>query len=78
MALLMFLEKYRQRDVKEAILTAYSVGEYAALSIDEIAPFAIPIVHPSLNKFIYVSPNVIMKVGFLLHYWSILIMATIY
>lgn len=58
--------KNRQRDVKEAILAASSAGEKINPSIDEIAPFAIPVVHPSLGKFIYVAQNVIMKVSFLL------------
>lgn len=55
------LELLGQRDVKEAILAASSAGEHIDPSIDEIAPFAIPIIHPSLSKFIYVSQNVIMK-----------------
>lgn len=55
------LDLLGQTEVKEAIVTAYSAGKYAAPVINEIAPFAIPIVHPSLRKFIYVSSNVIMK-----------------
>lgn len=62
---LIFLRKYRQKEVKEEISRAYSVGEYGSPTTDEIVPFIVPIVHPSLKKFIYVSPNVIMKVGFL-------------
>lgn len=68
--------KYRQRDVKEAILAASSAGEHIDPSIDEIAPFAIPIIHPSLSKFIYVSQNVIMKVRFLLYSISIFQMSS--
>ncbi|KAM7524661.1 hypothetical protein LguiA_014563 [Lonicera macranthoides] len=55
------LELLGQKEVKEEISRAYSVGEYGAPTIDEIVPFIIPIVHPSLKKFIYISPNVIMK-----------------
>ena len=69
---------YRQRDVKEAILAASSAGEHTDPSIAEIAPFAIPIIHPSLSKFIYVSQNVIMKVGLSFYYTSILKMSIKY
>lgn len=48
--------------VKELIMTAYSVGENE-LPLAEMAPFAIPAVLPTLSKFIYVSPNVIIKGG---------------
>lgn len=53
--------------MREAILASSSAGEHTEPSIGEIAPFAIPIVHPSLSKFIYVSQNVIVKVGFLFY-----------
>lgn len=54
---------YRQEKVKELIMTAYSAGEYRP-PFDEMVPFAIPAVLPTVSKFIYVSPNVIIKVGF--------------
>ncbi|KAA8537103.1 hypothetical protein F0562_029581 [Nyssa sinensis] len=55
------LEILGQDEVKGEIMATYSVGEYVGPSFDEIAPFVIPIVHPSLSKFIYVSPSVVMK-----------------
>uniref|UniRef100_A0A5B7BY60 Hexosyltransferase n=1 Tax=Davidia involucrata TaxID=16924 RepID=A0A5B7BY60_DAVIN len=55
------LEILGQEEIKREIMAAYSVGEYAGPTFDEIAPFVIPIVHPSLSKFIYVSPSVVMK-----------------
>ncbi|CAK9151503.1 unnamed protein product [Ilex paraguariensis] len=42
-------------------MAAYSAGNYAAPTIDEVVPFVIQIVYPLLSKFIYVSPNVIIK-----------------
>ncbi|XP_059658297.1 probable galacturonosyltransferase 6 [Cornus florida] len=55
------LEIRGQEEVKEEIMKAYPLGKYEEPPFDEIAPFVIPIVHPSLRKFIYVSPNLIMK-----------------
>lgn len=48
--------------MKEIIRTATYEAEYDSLSFEEIAPFIIPIVHQSLRKFIYLSPNLILKV----------------
>ncbi|KAI8546801.1 hypothetical protein RHMOL_Rhmol07G0147700 [Rhododendron molle] len=56
------LEIVGQEKVKELIMTAYSAGEYRP-PFDEMAPFAIPAVLPTVSKFIYVSPNVIIKGG---------------
>ncbi|KAF7120214.1 hypothetical protein RHSIM_Rhsim13G0127600 [Rhododendron simsii] len=56
------LEIIGQEKVKELIMTAYSAGEYRP-PFDEMVPFAIPAVLPTVSKFIYVSPNVIIKGG---------------
>lgn len=57
------LEIIWQEKVKGQIMAAYSAGEYPRPSFDEMAPFVIPTVHPTLSKFIYVSTNVIFKGG---------------
>ncbi|KAG5516033.1 hypothetical protein RHGRI_036920 [Rhododendron griersonianum] len=56
------LEIIEQEKVKDLIMSVYSAGEYR-LPFDEIVPFAIPAVLPTVSKFIYVSPNVIIKGG---------------
>ncbi|GLU14089.1 hypothetical protein SLE2022_306780 [Rubroshorea leprosula] len=55
------LEIHGQEEVKELIRTVTSEAEYAKLNLGEIAPFVIPSFHQLLRKFIYVSPNVILK-----------------
>ncbi|XP_077243717.1 putative galacturonosyltransferase 6 [Tasmannia lanceolata] len=50
-----------QKDVKEKLKIATSEGEYAWSSVHEIAPFIIPSTHPTLGRFIYVSPDTIIK-----------------
>lgn len=51
--------------MKEIITTAISGTQFAVSSFVEVAPFIIPSVHQSLAKFIYILPNILMKVGFL-------------
>ncbi|XVF27205.1 hypothetical protein REPUB_Repub14bG0087100 [Reevesia pubescens] len=55
------LELLGQEEVKEIIRRVASDAEYDSLKFEEIAPFIIPSVHHSLRKFIYVSPNLILK-----------------
>ncbi|KAK9267900.1 hypothetical protein L1049_010337 [Liquidambar formosana] len=55
------LEILGQKEVREKISTVNSGGKYAGIYFEELVPFVIPSVHQSLNKFIYVSPNVIVK-----------------
>lgn len=58
----MVLQNFRQDEVKELLATAFRGVQYNETSLEEIVPFLIPIVHQFLNKFIFVSANVIMKV----------------
>ncbi|XVE51712.1 hypothetical protein DITRI_Ditri02bG0063200 [Diplodiscus trichospermus] len=55
------LELHGQEEVTKIIRRATSEAEYESLNIEEIAPFIIPSVYQSLRKFIYVSPNLILK-----------------
>ncbi|KAL5577897.1 hypothetical protein UlMin_019596, partial [Ulmus minor] len=55
------LEIHGQEEVKQTVNNAMSGIDYSSFNFEEIAPFVIPIVKPMLKKFIYVSPNVIMK-----------------
>lgn len=55
------LEIHGQEEVKEMIRTAPSEAQFAGSSFEEMAPFIIPSVHQSLSKFIYLSPNILMK-----------------
>ncbi|XP_058106947.1 uncharacterized protein LOC131250680 [Magnolia sinica] len=50
-----------QKEVKEKLKIATSLGENVWPSLHEIAPFIIPSTHPSLSRFIYVSPDIILK-----------------
>lgn len=54
----------RQEKVKGKLETATSVGGFVWPSLQEVAPFVIPSTHPFLKRFIYVSPDIIMKVCF--------------
>ncbi|XP_007024858.2 PREDICTED: uncharacterized protein LOC18596369 isoform X1 [Theobroma cacao] len=55
------LELHGQEEVKEIIRIATSEAEYARFNFEEIVPFIIPSVHQSLRKFIYASPDLILK-----------------
>ncbi|XP_041023884.1 uncharacterized protein LOC121264666 isoform X1 [Juglans microcarpa x Juglans regia] len=55
------LEIHGQEEVKEIIAAAISGTQFAGSSFVEVAPFIIPSVHQSLTKFIYISPNILMK-----------------
>ncbi|CBI20560.3 hypothetical protein VitviT2T_015880 [Vitis vinifera] len=55
------LEIFGQEEVKEKVRTANSGIVYAGRSFEEIVPFVIPTIHRSWGKFIYISPNVIVK-----------------
>ncbi|KAG2689643.1 hypothetical protein I3760_09G147900 [Carya illinoinensis] len=55
------LSSSRQQEVREIITTAISGAQFAGSSFVEVAPFIIPSVHQSLTKFIYISPNILMK-----------------
>ncbi|KAL5977207.1 hypothetical protein ACLOJK_021549 [Asimina triloba] len=55
------LEILGQEEVKQKLNATVSVGEYTMPSIHALAPFIIPITHPSLSRFIYVSPDIILK-----------------
>ncbi|KAG7964006.1 hypothetical protein I3843_09G146500 [Carya illinoinensis] len=55
------LEIHGQQEVREIITTAISGAQFAGSSFVEVAPFIIPSVHQSLTKFIYISPNILMK-----------------
>ncbi|GLT59948.1 hypothetical protein SLA2020_327410 [Shorea laevis] len=55
------IEIHGQEKVKELVKTATSEAEYAKLNLEEIAPFVIPSIHQLLRKFIFISPNVILK-----------------
>ncbi|KAG8635676.1 hypothetical protein MANES_16G054300v8 [Manihot esculenta] len=55
------LQIHGQDEVKELHATAVRGVQYNETSLEEIVPFLIPIVHHFLNKFIFVSANVIMK-----------------
>ncbi|XP_031267363.1 uncharacterized protein LOC116125787 [Pistacia vera] len=55
------LEIHGQEEVKEAVRTAMSGVKHPIFKYEEIVPFIIPRVHRFLGKFIYISPNVIVK-----------------
>ncbi|XP_042480297.1 uncharacterized protein LOC122061161 [Macadamia integrifolia] len=55
------LEVLEQKEVKEILETVTSQGEYGVPSFHEMAPFIIPIAYPSISRFIYVSPDIIVK-----------------
>ncbi|KAJ8642039.1 hypothetical protein MRB53_018733 [Persea americana] len=55
------LEFIGQEKVKGKLETATSVGGFVWPSLQEVAPFVIPSTHPFLKRFIYVSPDIIMK-----------------
>ncbi|KAJ0082060.1 hypothetical protein Patl1_11782 [Pistacia atlantica] len=55
------LEMHGQEEVKEAARTAMSGVKHPIFKYEEIVPFIIPSVHRFLGKFIYISPNVIVK-----------------
>ncbi|KAJ4976807.1 hypothetical protein NE237_001913 [Protea cynaroides] len=55
------LEVLGQEEVKDILATVTSQDEYRGPSLDEMAPFIIPIAHPSISRFIYVSPDIIVK-----------------
>ncbi|XP_059439735.1 uncharacterized protein LOC132172280 [Corylus avellana] len=55
------LEIHGQEEVKEIVRTAIFGTQLVGSSFAEIAPFIIPSVHQSLSKFIYLSPNILMK-----------------
>ncbi|KAK1280653.1 hypothetical protein QJS04_geneDACA021243 [Acorus gramineus] len=51
----------RQKEVKDHLKLALSEDEVTGPFLHEIAPFIIQSVHPSLSRFIYVSPYTIVK-----------------
>lgn len=56
------LEIHGQEEVKERIRNANSGIQFAGTRLEEVAPFIIPSVYQlSFSKFIYISPNVLMK-----------------
>ncbi|XP_044495565.1 uncharacterized protein LOC123218282 isoform X2 [Mangifera indica] len=55
------LEIHGQEEVKEVIRTAMSGMKHPISKYEDIVPFVIPSVHRFLSKFIYISPNVIVK-----------------
>ncbi|KAK3188855.1 hypothetical protein Dsin_028416 [Dipteronia sinensis] len=55
------LEIHGQEEVKQVIWTYFSGANHSIINFEEIAPFVIPSVHKFLSKFIYLSPNVIVK-----------------
>ncbi|KAK4858101.1 hypothetical protein QYF36_011078 [Acer negundo] len=55
------LEIHGQEEVKQVIRTSFSGANHSIINFEEIAPFVIPSVHKFLSKFIYLSPNVIVK-----------------
>ncbi|KAK1304744.1 hypothetical protein QJS10_CPB11g01506 [Acorus calamus] len=50
-----------QKEVKDHLKLALSKDEVTGPFLHEIAPFIIPSVHPSLSRFIYISPYTIVK-----------------
>ncbi|KAK6944600.1 hypothetical protein RJ641_025702 [Dillenia turbinata] len=55
------IEILGQQEVKEKI-EADSFGEdFIGVPLEDIVPFVIPSLHRSLNRFMYVRPNVVMK-----------------
>ncbi|KAK1325188.1 hypothetical protein QJS10_CPA01g00764 [Acorus calamus] len=50
-----------QKEVKDHLKLALSKDEVTGPFLHEIAPFIIQSVHPSLSRFIYVSPYTIVK-----------------
>ena len=52
-----------QGQVKQTMNNAMLGTDYSNFNVEEIDAFVISIVKPMLKKFIYVSPDVIMKVS---------------
>ncbi|KAG9439470.1 hypothetical protein H6P81_019635 [Aristolochia fimbriata] len=55
------LEIIGHKEVEETLRSTISGGLQPGLLAHDIAPFAIPSIFPSLNKFIYISPDTIVK-----------------
>ncbi|KAG1368470.1 Hexosyltransferase [Cocos nucifera] len=55
------IEIIGQKEVKEKLKSMTHEGEFLWSSLHEIAPLIIPQIKSSLNKFIYISPNSIIK-----------------
>ncbi|XP_010923741.1 probable galacturonosyltransferase 6 [Elaeis guineensis] len=55
------IEIIGQKEVKEKLKSMTHEGEFLWSSLHEIAPLIIPQIKSSLNKFIYISPNTIIK-----------------
>ncbi|CAL9093514.1 unnamed protein product [Musa textilis] len=55
------LEIIGLKEAKEKLISPASEGEFIESVLHEIVPFAIPSINARMNKFLYVSPNTIVK-----------------
>lgn len=58
----MLFHIYRQKEVKEKLRTAIPEWDLLGSSLSELAPLFIPIINPSLGRYIYISSAIMMKV----------------